>query len=456
MLLSYATSLLPALRAPDSLIHADLHTASWLSSSVGIAGIPGFFLSSTLMDIYGRKVAHFVVVIPGAIGWAMIYFATNIPTIMMGRMLGGMTAGATVSLGAIVIGEYSSPKYRGMFLTLKTASLCLGGMLVHILGQFYHWRSIAVIAIIPHLIALFIILTWPESPAWLAAKKQYELSEKSFYWLRGKSNESHGELREMIRAQKQKSLFTKEMTWLQATVEFLKKFTQKDFVKPVTIVLIGALLLEMSGRHLFPAYALEIIGEITGNKSQSFYYTLAIDIIITASAVLSSILVKVMRRRTLLFSTGYAAVCVLMIVCTYLFLVSRDMIPNDYPWIPIGLFVIYFILANLGCTPIPLALLGEVFPLAHRGAGSAVSGVSMSLWIMLGLQLTPHLLVSMKVYGTFAIYGAVSAVTLTILYFMMPETKDRTLQEIEDYFNYGKFKDDKLIDDKDVKVKMMS
>ncbi|KAJ0171205.1 hypothetical protein K1T71_013404 [Dendrolimus kikuchii] len=453
MLLSYTTSLLPALKEPDSPIRADIHTASWLASSVGVAGIPGFLLSSSLMDLYGRKITHFIVILPGAIGWLMIYFATNIPTLMVGRILGGMSTGATVSLGAVVIGEYSSPKYRGIFLNLKTASVCMGGMLIHILGHFYHWRSVAMMALAPNIFALIIIYTWPESPAWLASKKQYEQSKISFYWLRGQSEESIEELEKMIRTQKLKTMLTRKVRYLESIAEFFKKFTKKDFVKPLIIILVGSLLLEMCGRHLFPAYALQIIGEITGSKSQSFYYTLATDVIITASAVSSSILVKIMKRRTLLFSTGYAAFFVLMIVCTYLFLVSKEIISKDYPWIPIGLFVIYFILANLGCTPIPLALLGEVFPLAHRGTGSAVSGIWMSLCLMLSLQLTPHMLDSIKVYGTFAVFGIVIGITLTILYFMMPETKDKTLQEIEDYFNYGKFEND-IDDDPEVKIKM--
>ncbi|KAG6448274.1 hypothetical protein O3G_MSEX005406 [Manduca sexta] len=413
-------------------------------------------LSSVLMDVYGRKVAHFLVIIPGVVGWILMYFANNVLGLMIGRILGGITAGATVALGAIVIGEYSAPKYRGMFLNLKTAAVCLGGMIVHILGHFCHWRTVALYALIPSTAALIIICTWPESPAWLISKQQYERSEVTFYWLRGKTDESHKEIEMMIKAQMgNMSKQVGKQKMMDRTMEFLRKFTRKDFLKPLFIVIVGGMLLESCGRHWFPAYALQIIGEITGSKSQSFYYTLCIDVIITTSAVCSSILVKIMKRRMLLFSTGFAAFFVLMIVSTYLFLMSRDLVPNNHPWIPISLSVVYFILANLGCTPIPLALLGELYPLAHRGAGSAVSGVWLSIGLMLGLQLTPHFMVSYKVYGTFAIFGVIMGISLVILYFSLPETKDRTLQEIEDYFNFGKFMDDNMDCDDETKVKMM-
>lgn len=456
ILLSYTTSLLPALQAPDSPIPTDLDTASWLSSSVGISGIPGFFMSSTLMEAYGRKVAHFIIMMPGLIGWLLIYFGNNIPVLMIGRILGGMSAGGTVALGAIVIGEYSSPKYRGMYLNMKTASVCLGGMLVHILGHFYNWRTVALQATIPYIISMAIISTWPESPAWLISKQQYEQSEKNFYFLRGKTEESYRELENMMQSQTNRvATKTKELTFTDKLVDFLKKFTKKNFLKPLFILLNGTILLETCGRHIFPAYALQIIAEITGSKSQSFYYTMCIDVIITVSAVCSSILVKVMKRRTLLFSTGFAAFFVLIIVCAYLFLVAQGVIPDKYHWVPIALFVVYFILANLGCTPIPLAFLGELFPLEHRGAGSAVAGIFMSVILMLGLLLTPHLLAKIAVHGTFAVFGIIMGISLAILYVTLPETKDKTLQEIEDYFNYGKFKDFKNVEEPDVKTKML-
>ncbi|CAG5037887.1 unnamed protein product [Parnassius apollo] len=113
--------------------------------------------------------------------------------------------------------------------------------------------------------------------------------------------------------------------------------------------------------------------------------------------------------------------------------------------------------ANLGCTPIPLALLGEVLPLAHRGSGSAVAGLVMSLIMVVALQITPYLLESVKVYGTFTVFGSAMGLSLVTLYFILPETKDRTLQEIEDYFNYGRFRNEEEPSNnkEDVKMKMI-
>ncbi|XP_059047213.1 facilitated trehalose transporter Tret1-like [Achroia grisella] len=456
MVLSYSSCLLPALREPDSAIKADLETASWLASSVGLSSMLGFLISSSLMDRFGRRITHMLVILPGISGWLFIYFSYNILTLMIGRILAGITAGATVTLGAIVIGEYTSPEVRGMFLNLKSASVCLGNMVVHILNNFFSWRTIAIIGLIPQLVALVIIYTWQESPAWLASKGQFQKAKETFIWLRGSEERQILELSELFKTQ-EISLYKlkEESTVIIFLKELLKKFTRKDFVKPIIIIVLTGILSEACGRHFFPAYAMQIIDSLIGDKTQSFYYTLSIDLIIMSSIISSSILVKVINLRTLLFTTGIPALAVLTSACLYLLLVFKDLISKDRPWIPLSMFVIFFILVNLCCTPIPYIILGEILPLSHRSVGSSLCGLILSLFLMIALKMTPYLLENISVHGTFTVYGGFVAISLLLLYFMLPETKNKTLVEIEDYFNNGKYHSYNETD-KDTKRKMIN
>ncbi|XP_041983521.1 facilitated trehalose transporter Tret1-like [Aricia agestis] len=320
-LLSYSSILLPPLQAPDSEIEIDLDTASWIASIVGVSSLPSLLMSAVLMEVYGRKFVHAVVAVPGIMGWICIYYADSASMIMIGRALTGLASNA--SLGAIIVGEYSSPENRGLFLNLKTTLVTIGYMMVHTLGHFYHWRTVALIATLPHTASLLITCTWPESPAWLASKAEYDKSQKSFYWLRGKNVKTINEIEDVVKAQKEKIRISSEMkalTLSEKVIEFFKKFGEKDFVKPVIIVVYGGILLEACGRHIFSAFAVQIVEEVTQNKAQSYYFTLGIDVVITTSAVISSILVKFCKRRTLLFSTGFSALFILYILCGYLYL----------------------------------------------------------------------------------------------------------------------------------------
>ncbi|XP_063835001.1 facilitated trehalose transporter Tret1-2 homolog [Ostrinia nubilalis] len=449
--MGYPSSLLPALRAPDSPIKLDLNAASWISSCIGFSSIPGYIVSSWLMHAWGRRVTCLIMQVPGVLGLLCIYFANDFYLLLLGRLLGGFTGGGNVSLGSVVIGEFSSPQNRGMFLNLKTASLCTGSAIVHALGHFYHWRTLALMCTAPYIISFAIICTWVESPAWLASKKKFNKSKDAFLFLRGDSDHSRREISDLIKTQRNQTEQKKKKV-CRLVLDFFKKFGRKDFYKPIFILTVGFILLEFSGRHIFPAYAADIINQIAGNKEEAFYYNLIIDIIIALSATISSIVVKLMRRRLVLFTTGFASVIVVLLLCVYLYLSAEGIISKERSWVPITIFVLYFILVNQGSAPIPMALLGELLPLEHRSVGSSVSGITIALLLQFGLSVTPYLMQSVKVYGTFAVFAAMSSVCLTILYFVLPETKDRTLLEIENYFKTGRFDD---IDEDDVETKKM-
>lgn len=393
------------------------------------------------MDKIGRKYTHCLLILPAVIGWMIIYFSKDISTIVIGRCFNGLNSGGTVMLGAIVIGEYTAPEVRGIFLNLKTAATCTGIIAAHILGHYFHWRTVALISCIVPVVAIVINLTWPESPSWLIAKKRLDQSKKSFHWLRGDAEKATLEFTNMKIAYCEKqTIDNRNISGIVVT--FFRKFQQKDFVKPILVSTVAFVLLEACGRHTFPAYAVDMLGGFTGNKSHVFVYTLSIDVITTTTALVASAIVKVCKRRTLLFLSGISSVIVLLVICLYLFLVSKQILSNDNSWIPLVLFGLYFVLTNLGCTPIPLALLGELFPLAHRSVATAITGMILSLVLMVTLKITPTLIETCEVYGTFTIFAAFMIVSLVYLYFSLPETKNRTLQEIEEFFVYGKFLDE--------------
>ncbi|KOB75109.1 Sugar transporter protein [Operophtera brumata] len=416
----YMSVLLTALRRPDSSIKIDVHLASWL--------------------VYGRKIAYILELLPSIIALLLIHFATDFPTLMVARLLDGITAGGTVILGAVVIGEYTDPSNRGMFLNLKTACICLGSTVIHGLGHYIHWRTAALVNLAPHVVALMMVLTWKESPAWLASKRMFDECKSSFLWLRGDSEKCRKELNRLISSQEEKRI--DKTTKLANIRSFFKKFTRKDFLKPVSILFLNFVLLEMCGRHILPAYAGDIIGGIVGDHGGSFYYTLGIDLIVTISSTFSSVLIKFMKIRTLLFSSGVSSLLALGSACLYLLLESQGIISKDKPWIPMSMFIVYFILVNLGCTPIPLALIGELLPLEHKSSGIFASSVLSCVLIVVTLKVFPYLLLTVEIYGTFALLGSVMAVILVSQYFVLPETKGRTLQEIEDCMKYGEVRNE--------------
>ncbi|KAG6448269.1 hypothetical protein O3G_MSEX005399 [Manduca sexta] len=428
MMMGYTTRLLPEPGSDSNTYQQDVY---WIASSPSVALILGILLSSILMEVLGRKFAYVILMIPGSFSLLQIYTASNGSSILAGKMLSAVSIGGVVTLAAVVIGEYSSPEQRGMFLHLKTAAFALGNTMSRILSDYYEWKTIALVILIPNLISTLIVSSWLESPYWLAMKGKLDTSERNFYTLRGRNYNTKAEFEELIRAQSKVSLKPRA-----SYVEIFRKLIKRSFLRPVFIIFMCSMLLEISGRHIIPIYASKIIRELGEDKSNPSL-NLRIDIIITISAIISAILIKIMKTRTLLFSTGTASLLTLFSANTYLFLSSNNFISN-HSWLPTSMFTLYLILVNLGCTIIPMALLGEIFPLAHKGTGLFVSGILSCICFEGTVRIFPYLLAGLKIYTTFAIIGMVKTVILMILYFVLPETKNKTLQEIEESIQYGR------------------
>ncbi|CAB3255170.1 unnamed protein product [Arctia plantaginis] len=421
LVLAYPFSLLPALNHPKTPIRANLHSSSWLGSIIGLAYINGFMMSSVLTKFCGRRFANAIVILSSIVGWLMIYFAKDITTLMIGRFLSGLTVGATVPLETIVIKEYMAPKYKGAFLYLKNTALCTGVTIMHIISRCLDWRTIALVALAPLLMDLLIVYTWPESSA-CRASKQFETNDHTINSNRGNTKFSRYPLGHC-----RPSTSKFKLTCMDGVMAFCRQFKQKDFIKRLVIMILSTLVLVMSGKHVFFSYALQIMADITGEITQSFYYSLGIDIAITASALFAAVLGKIINPRTLFFSTGFSALSVLMSLCMYLFFTSKGMIATNKSWISANLLEVYFMLANFGCASISLTLFGEIFHLNNKGVSPALCQVWISICLTVCLKSTPHLLVNLGVHGVFVVYGSIMGMSLLILYFILPETNNERL-----------------------------
>lgn len=152
------------------------------------------------MGIYGRKIANLVSIVPMIIGWVCIVFATSMPFLLIARVLQGLSIGMGVTLGPVLISEYSSPNYRGAFLMSISVNIAVGVLTVHTLGSYLKWQTTALIYAVITIVDFVIVAYSPESPSWLADHGKYEESKRIFRWLRG--NDEENELEQMIEASK--------------------------------------------------------------------------------------------------------------------------------------------------------------------------------------------------------------------------------------------------------------
>ncbi|XP_072945786.1 facilitated trehalose transporter Tret1-like [Epargyreus clarus] len=439
--IGFSAVLIPSLRRSESHIQATPSEESWIASVIGFALITGNFIITPLMDTLGRKKSHLLTILPNMVGWFMLILVNNVAGLIAARFLQGIAMGMLGPLGSIIIGEMTDPKNRGAFLTSVSLSLTIGVMFSHSLGTYFSWQQTALILSFITFTSLILIIFNPESPSWLIAKGRYKEGEEIFFWLRGRNAAQEAELESMISAHRmtRKSSFTDKSLSLGSRAKRLCSYLGKtavkpEFYKPIIIMFAMYTMFQFAGINVISSYTMDIIHQVVGPDANAKFLMVALDVERLVCNVVAVFLMKSMRRRTLLFSSS--AICVLSYVgkAAYVYAKQNQLITYDSHWIPITLIALYMFSLTVGISSIPFAISGEIFALEYRGLGGGISVWALSLNFFVAVKCFPVLNGLIGLPLTYLLYACIVVLCLIILYFMLPETKDRTLQDIEDSF----------------------
>ncbi|KAL0859385.1 hypothetical protein ABMA27_010576 [Loxostege sticticalis] len=431
--MGFTAILLPQLRAPDSMVKVDNVSGSWIASIVGLSLIVGNLMVPTLMGKFGRKVASLISCSIILVFWLCIALATSVTVILIARAFQGLSMGINLSLSPIMIGELTSPSNRGIFSSIMTSSITAATLMVHIVGSYVAWETTAIICAFVSFISLAILVFSPESPSWLADKGKFEESRKSFRWLRGEAEDEELEL--MLEARKVREEIVKTTKQDYNIINYIKEaFSRREFYKPVFIMIHLYTLSLWTGMAFLIVYTVDIIKAIVGEDADVALHITVLDIQRMISTIIGLIVIKKIKRRTVLFVTVGINFAALVLIAAYTFVRAKTVLPFDHPAIGIILLHIHMFSVTTGALPLPIIISGELFPLEYRSLAGGISAIAFSLNYFLTSKTVLVLLNSMGLYGAYTLYAAVTLYCVVVIWIMLPETKDRTLQDIEDEF----------------------
>lgn len=392
------------------------------------------------MANYGRRTANIVSITPLITGWFTIITAKSIPQLLIARFFQGIAMGMSASLGPVLIGEYTSPKNRGAFLTVISLSIALGVVSVHSMGSFLSWQVTALICACVAFVDLLIVIYSPESPSWLADQGKYEDSKRVFRWLRNEDEEE--ELHKMIEA----SVIVRES---KAEANISKSFgkrvksniayfnitiRKKEFYKPIFIMMHIYTLGQWAGANLLASYTSDIFKNVVGTDANIALLVITLGLQRLISNTFAVLFIKKISRRTMLFSTVSLNLFAFLATAAYTYCKGHGLLPFDHPFIGVMLVHIHMFTVATGTVPLPFIIAGELFPLEYRSLAGGISVLLLSSNLFITVKTAPFFFTTLGIHGAYCIYAAVVAYCLVVAYFTLPETKDRTLQDIEDEF----------------------
>ncbi|XP_022112745.2 facilitated trehalose transporter Tret1 [Pieris rapae] len=427
----YSAILLPQLKASDSSIPTDESTASWIAAMAALPMAPGCLIAGWLMEKFGRRNAHYMVSAPFLLGWILIASANNLALMLLGRFFTGLCVGLLGPLGPVFISETTDPKHRGIFLAGISLAIAVGILVAHLIGTYVHWQWTALICCIFPIISVVLLSMVPESPTWLISKGEIEDGVKAFGWLRGYSDEAKAELKAIL--EKKKVEDSKPVMTLKQKLISLKS---PELIKPLIIMIIFFVTCQFSGVNAVAFYSIEIIEKAVGKGLDHYLAMLVIDTTRTIMSVVACVICKKFGRRPLCMVSGVFTA--ISMVGLAMFLYFTDGKQTNMTWIPLTCLMTYICAISVGLVPLPWMMCGELFPSKTRGLGSGISSATTFVSFFIVVKTAPGMMTNLGEVVTFLSYGLIALLGTGVLYFILPETKGKSLQEIEDKFKKPK------------------
>ncbi|XP_069361038.1 uncharacterized protein [Maniola hyperantus] len=431
------TVFIPQIRKHANSTEAiSMDTMSWLFSSSDYGSLPLALIIPVIAERYGRKVPYVILWINSFICVLLFYFSTSVTELLISGVLQGMFLAVQLTDGAMVLTEYISPSYRGIFLTLKSATFFWGVWVSNAIGTFYHWKNIGILIFICCIYNMS-ILFWPESPVWLATKGRFEECAKCHRWLKGDDKDSEEELRQLIYWQKE-TLKRKQEHQLDkqkyCVIKLCNSITDKGFYKPLILSLLTSCLYNFSGKLACTVYVIDIIKAITVSESAAYEGMLVLDGVTVFGMYFGVFLSKCLKRRTLLLSSASIGVIFLFILSIYLYLVHLNVI-SENKYLTLFILTGFSVTISSGTVVLCVCLASELAPIKCRSLFLAVYALLTSAGMGTVLKFFPYLFIYFNSHGTFLFCAITSSVFISILYKVLPETKNKTILEIEKCFS---------------------
>lgn len=395
----------------------------WAVSSLIIGCIAGAAASGMLSDRFGRKkvlIAAAALFIVGSLGSAV---PATFSGYIVARMIGGLGIGITSTLCPLYNAEIAPARYRGRLVALNQLATVTGIFLVYFVNSGIAgfgndawainsaWRWMFAVGVLPGLLFLVLLFFVPESPRWLI--KQGRPIEALPILLK-----IHGE-----------DLARQEVLDIKASFNQENASLRQLFSPGLRIALIVgvalAVLQQVTGINAIMYYAPEIFKETGAGTNASLIQTILVGAINFLFTILALWLIDKVGRKALLL-VGSALMAISLFVIGIAFHGGHTSGPL------VLVFILVYVAAfAISLGPVVWVLLSEIFPNRIRGRATAIA--SMSLWAAdyIVSQSFPPMLNSAGPAMTFWIFGVLSVVTFLFTWRVVPETKGKSLEEIE-------------------------
>ncbi len=438
--------------------HFELSPAmlGWVVSSALLGTILGCIISGAITNRFGRKrvlILAAVLLSLSATGSMLppvfqgnlehsLWFTSTTETafnmLIIARVIGGIGVGITSVVAPVYISELTLPENRGKIVSIYQLSITLGILLAFLVdwivlsgagdaagvitengsSKFFEWLFTEEIwrgmfgTEIPVALLFFILLLFtPESPRWLVANQREEEAMSTMIKIGGieQAELQLEEIREMVKEEKGgfKELFT----------PFLRR--------PFLIGILLPMFSHLSGIAAIMYFAPNIINEAIASVESSFLGAVLVGVVNSAFTFVAIQYIERSGRRKLLL-IGVIGAFISLSMVGVLFAMGSTLII-----IPLLCYVASFAFSY---GPMVWVIISEIFPTRIRGLAVSIGSFSLMVTGFFITLTNPVLIKSIMPSGTFFLYAGLTLPAIWFIWRFVPETKGKSLEEIEQFW----------------------
>ncbi|XP_038219738.1 facilitated trehalose transporter Tret1-like [Zerene cesonia] len=396
--------------------------ASWVGSLLYIGAMVGPYVTSILSNLIGRKPCLFIGGLLNITSYILVITTKNLTMVYALRVISGLGMGVTIVGNIVYVGEIASTHIRGILLTSTSIVGISGTLLVYSVVPFISYVCTGYIALGISLVHLIAILYIPESPVYLAMKGDAIKAAKTLNRL-GRSNDVDKTLDTF--SQFKGSETTKIQDWIEI-------FTIKSNRISLFLTFTLGAFQQTSGVAVVLFFATTIF-KLAGSSIEPHIATIIIGVTRLVSGLIAPTFVDRSGRKILLLVSMAACSISLSVLGLYFYLDRVDSPAlTNIGWLPMVALIVYFFCYEAGFGTIPNAIVGEMFRPNVRSNGSALA---ITLTWLVGFALTTSFNSMVETLGgdvTFWIFGGCCVLAFLFTFFCLPETKGKTLNEIQE------------------------
>ncbi|XP_077287496.1 facilitated trehalose transporter Tret1-like [Arctopsyche grandis] len=429
MCLGWTSPTIPKLKDPDNTPLNDIINDaqdSWIASLIALGAAISPLYSGIAAAEIGRKWSILAGGIPLLVGWILIATAKDVGQIYAARVIIGLSVGQLFTVIPMYVGEIAESDIRGALGSFLQMFIVIGFLLTYVIGPYVSYLALSIISMVPGILFMIIFFFMPESPIYLLSKNQRQAAQTSLERLRGKT--AQGVQEELDDIQKGLDQNTKKAS-------FSDLWTPWGNFKALYLSCGLVLFQQFSGINVVLFYLEPIFGSSDTGLSPEIS-TIIIGVVqVLASSVTPLVVDRVGRRILLIISSLGMTVALALLGLFFILDAKESSSVESITWLPIASLVLFMCVYCIGFGPLPWAVMGELFDPSVKSIASTIATTFCWLISFILTKFFGSVADSLGMHYAFWIFGLFTLIAFFFVFFLLPETKGKSLQEIQDILN---------------------